>query len=88
VRSTVPVVFLNGTVDPADPSANVAAATAIVPNDQGVILSIYEFCDAGLARASAEAQKRVKERVRYSSDVRKPYWVSWNAVPFDILPIQ
>ncbi len=32
VRSAVPVVFLNGTADPADPPANVAAATATMPN--------------------------------------------------------
>jgi pimeloyl-ACP methyl ester carboxylesterase len=32
VRSTVPAVFLNGTADPADPPANVAGATATMPN--------------------------------------------------------
>ena len=32
VRSTVPVVFLNGTADPADPPANIAAAAATMPN--------------------------------------------------------
>jgi pimeloyl-ACP methyl ester carboxylesterase len=32
VRSAVPVVFLNGTADPADPPANVAAAAAAMPN--------------------------------------------------------
>jgi pimeloyl-ACP methyl ester carboxylesterase len=32
VRTTVPVVFLNGTADPADPPANVAAAAATMPN--------------------------------------------------------
>jgi pimeloyl-ACP methyl ester carboxylesterase len=32
VRSTVPVVFLNGTADPVDPPANVAGATATMPN--------------------------------------------------------
>lgn len=32
VRSPVPVVFLNGTADPADPPANVAAAAAAMPN--------------------------------------------------------
>jgi len=32
VRSTVPVVFLNGTTDTADPPANVAGATATMPN--------------------------------------------------------
>jgi pimeloyl-ACP methyl ester carboxylesterase len=32
VRSTVPVVFLNGTADLADPPANVAAAAATMPN--------------------------------------------------------
>jgi pimeloyl-ACP methyl ester carboxylesterase len=32
VRSTVPVVFLNGTADTADPPANVADATATMPN--------------------------------------------------------
>jgi pimeloyl-ACP methyl ester carboxylesterase len=32
VRSTVPVVFLNGTADNTDPPANVAAATATMPN--------------------------------------------------------
>jgi len=32
VRSTVPVVFLNGTADTADPPANVAGATATMPN--------------------------------------------------------
>jgi pimeloyl-ACP methyl ester carboxylesterase len=32
VRSTVPVVFLNGTADPADPPANVAAAPRTMPN--------------------------------------------------------
>jgi len=32
VRSTVPVVFLNGTADPGDPPASVAAATATMPN--------------------------------------------------------
>ena len=31
VRSTVPVVFLNGTADTADPPANVAGATATMP---------------------------------------------------------
>ena len=32
MRSTVPVVFLNGTADTADPPANVAGATATMPN--------------------------------------------------------
>ena len=32
MRSPVPVVFLNGTADPADPPANVAAAAATMPN--------------------------------------------------------
>jgi pimeloyl-ACP methyl ester carboxylesterase len=32
VRSTVPVVFVNGTADPADPPATVAAAPATMPN--------------------------------------------------------
>ena len=32
MRSTVPVVFLNGTADLADPPANVAAAAATMPN--------------------------------------------------------
>ncbi len=32
VRSTVPVVFLNGTADTADPPANVAGATATMPD--------------------------------------------------------
>jgi pimeloyl-ACP methyl ester carboxylesterase len=32
VRSTVPVVFVNGTADPADPPANVAAAPRTMPN--------------------------------------------------------
>ncbi len=32
VRSTVPVVFLNGTADTTDPPANVAGATATMPN--------------------------------------------------------
>jgi pimeloyl-ACP methyl ester carboxylesterase len=32
VRSNVPVVFVNGTADPADPPANVAAAPATMPN--------------------------------------------------------
>lgn len=32
VRSDVPVVFLNGTADPVDPPANVAGATATMPN--------------------------------------------------------
>jgi pimeloyl-ACP methyl ester carboxylesterase len=32
VRSTVPVVFLNGTEDNTDPPANVAGATATMPN--------------------------------------------------------
>ena len=32
VHSTVPVVFLNGTADPGDPPANLAGATATMPN--------------------------------------------------------
>jgi pimeloyl-ACP methyl ester carboxylesterase len=32
VRSTVPVVFLNGTADPGDPPSSVAGATATMPN--------------------------------------------------------
>jgi pimeloyl-ACP methyl ester carboxylesterase len=32
VRSTVPVVFLNGTLDTTDPPANVVGATATMPN--------------------------------------------------------
>jgi pimeloyl-ACP methyl ester carboxylesterase len=32
VRSSVPVVFLNGTLDTTDPPANVASATATMPN--------------------------------------------------------
>jgi len=32
VRSTVPVVFLNGTADPGDPPASVAGATATMPH--------------------------------------------------------
>ena len=32
VRSNVPAVFVNGTADPADPPANVAAAPATMPN--------------------------------------------------------
>ena len=32
VRSTVPVVFLNGTADPGDPPASVAGATVTMPN--------------------------------------------------------
>ena len=31
-RSTVPIVFLNGANDPVDPPANVAGATATMPN--------------------------------------------------------
>ena len=32
MHTTVPVVFLNGTADTADPPANVAGATATMPN--------------------------------------------------------
>jgi pimeloyl-ACP methyl ester carboxylesterase len=32
VRSTVPIVFLNGTADPGDPPSSVAGATATMPN--------------------------------------------------------
>ena len=32
VRSTVPIVFLNGTADPGDPPASVAGARATMPN--------------------------------------------------------
>jgi pimeloyl-ACP methyl ester carboxylesterase len=32
VRSNVPIVFVNGTADPADPPANVAAAPSTMPN--------------------------------------------------------
>ena len=32
MRSNVPVVFVNGTADPADPPANVAAAPRTMPN--------------------------------------------------------
>jgi pimeloyl-ACP methyl ester carboxylesterase len=32
VRSTVPAVFVNGTADPVDPPANVAAAPQTMPN--------------------------------------------------------
>jgi TAP-like protein len=32
VRSTVLIVFLNGTADPGDPPASVAGATATMPN--------------------------------------------------------
>ena len=32
VRSTVPIVFVNGTADPTDPPANVAAAPRTMPN--------------------------------------------------------
>jgi pimeloyl-ACP methyl ester carboxylesterase len=32
VRSNVPIVFVNGTADPADPPANVAAAAQTMPN--------------------------------------------------------
>ena len=32
VRSTAPVVFVNGTADPVDPPANVAAAPRTMPN--------------------------------------------------------
>ena len=32
VRSTVPIVFLNGADDPGDPPASVAGATATMPN--------------------------------------------------------
>jgi len=32
VHSTVPIVFVNGTADPTDPPANVAAAPATMPN--------------------------------------------------------
>jgi pimeloyl-ACP methyl ester carboxylesterase len=32
VRSTVPIVFLNGTADPGDPPASVAGATATMPH--------------------------------------------------------
>jgi pimeloyl-ACP methyl ester carboxylesterase len=32
VHSTVPVVFVNGTADPTDPPANVAAAPRTMPN--------------------------------------------------------
>ena len=38
VRSAVPVVFLNGTADTADPPANVAGATATMPN--GLLVSV------------------------------------------------
>jgi len=38
VRSSVPVVFLNGTADTADPPANVAGATATMPN--AVLVSV------------------------------------------------
>ena len=32
VHSNVPIVFVNGTADPTDPPANVAAAPATMPN--------------------------------------------------------
>ena len=32
MRSTAPVVFINGTADPTDPPANVAAAPCAMPN--------------------------------------------------------
>ncbi len=38
VRTTVPILFLNGTADPTDPPANVAAAKATMPN--AVLVSI------------------------------------------------
>ena len=38
VRSTAPIVFLNGTADPTDPPANVAAAPRTTPN--GLLVSI------------------------------------------------
>jgi pimeloyl-ACP methyl ester carboxylesterase len=37
VRSTVPVLFLNGNEDPADPPSNVANATRELPNSRTVI---------------------------------------------------
>ncbi len=41
VRSTAPIVFLNGTADPADPPANVAGAAATMPNSISVVVQNY-----------------------------------------------
>ncbi len=41
VRSTVPIVFLNGTADPDDPPANVAGATTTMPNSLSVQVPGY-----------------------------------------------
>jgi hypothetical protein len=38
VRSNVPIVFVNGTADPTDPPANVAAAPRTMPN--AVLVSV------------------------------------------------
>ncbi len=41
VRTTAPVVFLNGTADPADPPTNVAGAAATMPNSLSVQVQGY-----------------------------------------------
>ncbi|MHB8490185.1 MAG: alpha/beta hydrolase [Candidatus Dormibacteria bacterium] len=41
VRSAAPIVFLNGTADPADPPANVAGAAATMPNSLSVQVQGY-----------------------------------------------
>ncbi len=41
VRSTAPIVFLNGTADPADPPSNVAGAAATMPNSISVVVQSY-----------------------------------------------
>ena len=41
VHSTAPIVFLNGTADPADPPGNVAGAAATMPNSVSVAVENY-----------------------------------------------
>jgi pimeloyl-ACP methyl ester carboxylesterase len=57
VRSTVPVVFVNGAADPADPPANVAAAPHTMPNALLVTIpgGSHEVTAGGCLSAKATA---------------------------------
>jgi hypothetical protein len=57
VHSTVPVVFVNGTADPTDPPANVAAAPRTMPNALLVTVpgGSHEIAAGGCLSAQATA---------------------------------
>jgi hypothetical protein len=89
VRSTVPVVFLNGTADTADPPANVADATATLPN--ALLVSVPGTGHWTLANATDRAawiRRRglvVPKPNRAADCKRHAFWDARHCAPHQII---